>query len=105
MSEHHWWLSQLVVPSMARRSLVGQHSLHAGGHSQPRGAPPGSSTRTQQSPLQHKAHANQSLEAPKVMEPRAEEISNPLHLYLGHLLPLLVTVTISCSQGHVPIPA
>lgn len=30
-----------------------------------------------------------------------EEISNRLHLYLGHLLPLSVTVTISCSQGQV----
>lgn len=37
------------------------------------------------------------------MELRAEEISNPLHLYLGHLLPLLVTVTISCSQGHISL--
>lgn len=85
--------------------MGGQHLPQGRGSSQARGPPPGSSTRTQQSPLQHKAHANQSLEAPEVMELRAEEISNPLHLYLGHLLPLSVTVTISCSQGHVPIPA
>lgn len=83
--------------------MEGQHSPHGWGNSQAQGPPLGSSTRTQQSPLQHKAHANQRLEAPKVMELRAEEISNPLHLYLGHLLPLLVTVTISCSQGHIPL--
>lgn len=77
----------------------------AGGDSQAQGPPLGSSTRTQQSPLQHKAHANRRLEAPKVTELRAEEVSNPLHLYLGHLLPLSVAVTVSCSQGHVPIPA
>lgn len=81
--------------------MEGQHLAHGRGRQPGLGA----STGTQQSPLQHKAHANQRLEAPEVMELRAEEISNPLHLYLGHLLPLLVTVTISCSQGHVPIPA
>lgn len=84
-----------------RKELL-QHSPHGRGKQPASGT---SSTRTQQSPLQHKAHANQRLEAPKVMELRAEEISSPLHLYLGHLLPLWVTVTISCSQGHIPLRA
>lgn len=36
------------------------------------------------------------------MAQRTAEVSSQLHLYLGHLLASLVTVTFSCSRGQVP---